>query len=193
MESIMKKYEIKLKSNTPIVWDRMKKEIEEEKKKLKKDQLSEYEEKNWLKKAELNNGNAIIPPEWIKSMLINACKQTRMIPHYATKKNESYTRYMQGVLLQMKEPIVVCKKEELDQLGGYYPAQPQKLNSGKIWKVFPYRKDWGIKFELVDPFGRMRKEELKELLDYGGMFIGIGSQRTMNYGRFDVESVREIK
>lgn len=182
-----------LKGNTPVVWDRMKKEIEDEKKKLKKDQLSEYEEKNWINKAETNNGNAIVPPEWIKSMLINACKQTRLIPHYATKKNESYTRYMQGVLLQMKNPIIVCKKDNLEQLGGYYPSQPQKLNSGKIWKVFPYKKEWNIKFELVDPFGRMKKDELQELLEYGGMFIGIGSQRTMNYGRFDVESVKEIK
>jgi hypothetical protein len=31
----MKKYEIKIKGTTPLIWNRMKKEIEDEKKKLK--------------------------------------------------------------------------------------------------------------------------------------------------------------
>jgi len=188
----MKKYEIKIVGTTPLIWNRMKKEIEDEKKKLKKNELAEYEEKNWIKKAELNNGNAIIPTAWLKSMLINACKQTGMIPHYATKKNERYTRYIQSVLLPDTPPVVVCKKDKLGQLGGYYPGQPGRMNSGKIWKIFPKVDTWTAVFHVVDPFERMKKSELKELISYGGMFIGIGDQRPMNYGRFEVEYIKEV-
>jgi len=190
----MKKYEIKIKGTTPLIWNVMKKEIEDEKKKLKKNELAEYEEKHWKDKAEYNkSGEVIIPTRWIKSMLINACKQTGMIPHYATKKTERYTRYIQSVLLPPNPPIVICKRKELEQLGGFYPGQPGKMNSGKIWKLFPKVSEWFAIFYVVDPFGRMRKKELEELLSYGGMFIGIGDQRPMNYGRFEVESIVEIK
>jgi hypothetical protein len=188
----MKKYEIKIKGTTHLIWNRMKKEIEDEKKKLMKNELAEYEEKNWIKKAEINNGNAIIPTTWLKSMLINACKQTGMIPHYATKKNERYTRYIQSVLVLPNPPIIVCKKNKLKQLGGFYPGQPGKLNSGKIWKIFPMIDEWSATFYIADPFGRMKTEELKILLEHGGDFIGIGDQRPMNYGRFIVESIKEV-
>jgi len=191
----MKKYEIKIKGNTDLIWNVMKKEIEDEKKKLKKNELAEYEEKHWMDKAEYNNGNKeiIIPTRWLKSMLINSCKQTGMIPHYATKKTERFTRYIQSILLPNNPPIVICKQKELEQLGGFYPGQPGKMNSGKVWKIFPKKSNWSAVFYVVDPFGRMKQSELEELLSYGGMFIGIGDQRPMNYGRFNVESIKEIK
>ena len=189
----MKKYEIEIESTTAIIWNRMRKEIEDEKKKLKKNELAEYEEKNWIQKAEYNgNNNIVIPTTWLKSMLINACRQTGLIPHFETKKNARYTRYMQGMLIPPNPPITVCKKKDLEQLGGFYPSQPGKMQSGKIWKIFPMKSEWKAKFTIVDPFGRMLKEELQELLEYGGMFIGIGDQRPMNYGRFEVKSIKEV-
>ena len=190
METKIKKYEIKIKGTTPVLWNRMKKEIEDEKKKLKKNELTEWEEENWMKKGEFNNGNAIIPSEWLKSMLLNACKQTRMVPHFATSKKETYTRYMQSVLIPPKPPIEVAKKTKLVAHGGFYPGQGKSSRGGKVWRVFPRLNNWEAKFELVDPFGRMKKEELKELLEYGGYFIGIGDQRTMNFGRFDIDYIK---
>jgi len=187
----MKVWEIKLVGFTPVIWNRMKKEIEDAKKKLRKNELAEFEEKNWLLKAEYNgNGDVVVPSEWLKGMLINACKQTGFVPHYATKKTERYTRYVQGVFIS--ESPVVCKKNDLECYGAFLPSQPGKLNSGKIWKVFPMLKNWSVVFRIHDPFGRMRKDELEALLDYGGKFVGIGDLRIMNYGRFEVEYVKEV-
>jgi hypothetical protein len=170
----------------------MKKEIEDKKKELKKNQLAEWEENNWMMKAELNNGNAVLPPEWIKSMLINACRQTRLIPHFATKKNETYTRYVQSIMVQPTPPITIAKKSDIEAHGGYYQSQPGKMTSGKIWKIFPKVTSWEAEFEIVDPFGRMLKKELEELFNYGGYFLGIGDQRSRNFGRFEVISVKEV-
>jgi len=189
----MKKYETKIIGNRPALYSRMKKEIEEEKKKLKKNELAEYEEENWMKKAEINDGNAILPSEWIHAMLINACKQTGMHPHFAINKKETYTRYIQNIVIPQQPPIVLDKKEKLEPYGAFLSSQPGKMNSGKIWKIFPMLRKWSATFTIVDPFGRMKLEELKELLEYGGMFIGIGDQRNKNFGRFDVDYVREVK
>jgi hypothetical protein len=189
----VKKWNIKIESTTPIIYNRMKKEIEDEKKKLKKDQLAEWEEKNWMMKAEINNGNAVLPPEWIKSMLINACKQTRLIPHYATKKNETYTRYVQSMMIRPTPPIILSKKKDIIAHGGFYPGQPGRMTSGKVWKIFPKLETWTAEFQIVDPFGRMLKDELQQLFEHAGMFVGLGDQRSRNFGRFEVVSIKEAK
>jgi hypothetical protein len=168
----------------------MRKEVEDEKKKLKKNEILEWEETNWIKKAEVNNGNALLPKEWVMSMLINACKQTRMIPHYATKKNETYTRYVQSCIIQDTSPL--GKSKELKEYGKYLPSQGAK-GGGKVWRVRPMLDKWDTTFTFVDPFGRMKRDELKELLEYGGMFIGIGDSRNQGFGRFIVDSVKEVK
>ena len=187
---MIKKYEIKIIGNSPVIYNRMKKEIEDEKKKLKKNEMLEWEENNWLEKAETNNGSAVLPKEWIMSMLINACKQTRMVPHYAVRKSETYTRYIQSCLIQMTEPL--GKTKSLEPFGKYLPAQGTR-GGGKVWRVRPMLKEWETNIVFVDPFGRMKKDELKELLEYGGMFIGIGDSRSQGFGRFDVVSIKEIK
>lgn len=45
---------------------------------------------------------------------------------------------------------------------------------------------------LTGRVGRMKIDELKELLSYGGWFIGLGDQRPMGFGRFEVVSVKEL-
>ena len=69
-------YEIGIKGieGVPVAWNVQKKEIEDEKKKLKRDELSEWEEKNWKCKAEyegdVKNGKnkVLIPARWIKNI-----------------------------------------------------------------------------------------------------------------------------
>ena len=52
----MKKYMVRIKGIQPVIWNVMKREIEEEKEKLKKNQLKEWEKerKNWIRKAEID-------------------------------------------------------------------------------------------------------------------------------------------
>ena len=188
----MKKYEIKLEGND-LVWNRMKREIEQERKLLKKNEITEYEEKYWLKKAETNNGNLVIPISWVKSVLINAAKQTRLIPHFETNKKATYTRYVQAMHISLDDPIVAGKVEDVERQEGFYSSQPGKQNSGKVWKIFPKLNKWDAKFVIIDPQGRMLKNELNILLEHAGNFIGIGDQRGYGFGRFDVVSIKEVK
>jgi len=189
----MKKYRIGIKGIHPLIWNRMRRELQLEVKQLKKDQLEEWEidRKNWIRKAEFNGGDeVIIPPEWIKGMLGSACKQTKMVPHFATTKKQTYTSYMSSVMFDNIEPV--CKKDDLVDYGAFCGAQGKNSNT-KVWRVRPMLVEWETTFELIDPAGRMLKSELEELLYNGGLFAGLGDNRANNFGRFEVVDVKEIE
>lgn len=189
----MKIYRISIRGIHPLIWNVMKRELQNEMKQLKKDQLEEWEtdRKNWLRKAEFDNGgdNVLIPSRWIGGMLINACIGTKLVPHFATTKRQTYTSYMSSVMFDEIEPV--CKKEDLVGYGAYVGGQG-KYSSTKVWRVRPMLEKWETNFKLIDPSGRMLKSELHELLEYGGLFVGIGDYRRGNFGRFDVVDIQEV-
>ena len=194
---IVKKYEISISGMNPVIYNRMKKEIEDEKKKLKKNELQEWEEKNWIKKADWNDdGELVLPKEWFKGMLLNACKQTRLVPHFATSKKSTFTSYIGGCLIDdsiFYRDGRAATKDDLHAFGAYMPAQPGSANRSKVWRVRPMLDEpWSAKIIFVDVYGRMKKSELEELVEYGGMYIGIGDSRKEGYGRFDVSSIEVI-
>lgn len=189
---IGKKYKIQVSGFTPLIWNRMKKELIDEQKKLKKDELNEWEEKQWKRKAEYDSKeNLIIPQEWFKCSLIEACKKSRIVPHFATSKQQTYTSYMQSIMItDVQSP---GKLKDVQYYGAFVGAQG-KNSSTKVWKVRPLiEKGWGTSLILHDPFGRMKKEELKTLLEYSGLMIGIGDNRINNFGRFEATKIEEMK
>lgn len=186
----MKTYEIHIRGITPLIWNRMKKELDDEQRKLKKDQLREWEEKNWKRKAEFDDkGNLLVPPEWIKSALIEAAKKTRMVPSFATTKQQTYTYYMQSSMVTEVQPI--GKIEELEPFGAFVGGRGAGSKT-KVWKIRPHLKIWKPTFRLKDPDGRMTNDELKELLEFAGMMVGIGDNRINNFGRFEVDKMVEV-
>lgn len=129
----MKKYNITITGTSPIIWNIMKRELEDEKERLKKNELKEWETnpKNWKRKAEFDTqGNAIIPSRWIKSCMINSCKKNRIVPNFATKKNETYTNYVQSFMIfNVGKPV--CSPKEFEEFGEYVGSQG-KNSSGKV-------------------------------------------------------------
>jgi len=188
----MKKYEIEIKGITPLVWNRQKMELRNIIKGLKKDQLEENELKNWKMKAETNNGDAIIPPEWIIGCLVNSAKETRMIPHFATSKNQTYTKYISNIKVSPGKPISAGKADDLKRKDAMLSSQGKSKMGGKVLRCHPILENWNAKFELVDTVERMKKDELQELLSWGGMAVGIGDQRIFNFGRFEVVNIKEV-
>lgn len=186
-----KKYDISITGVSPLIWNRMKKELEDEKAKLKKDQLSEWEEKNWVRKAELGaNGDILLPPEWVKWSIIESAKKSRIVPHYANSKNQTYTFYAQSMMVEVPKPI--CNRKDLQYFGQYVGARG-KNSSSKVWRVRPLLKEgWKTRFILTDPEGRMKKSELETLLNFAGFMVGIGDNRINNFGRFEVNAIKEL-
>ncbi len=189
----MKKYKIEINGITPLVWNRQKMELRSLIKNLKKDQLEENELKNWKMKAEVNNGGAIIPPEWIIGCLVNSAKETRLIPHFATSKNQTYTKYISNIKINPGKPVVAGKSGDLVRKDAILSSQGKSNLGGKVLRCHPMLKEWNAEFELIDTVERMDKDELEQLLVWGGMAVGIGDQRIFNFGRFEIKSIKEVK
>ncbi len=189
---ISKKWIVEIKGIKPLISNVRKRELDAELSACKKDELNEWEENNWRRKAEVDdNEQVFIPERWFKAMLIMSCKKTTMVPHFATSKRQTYTSYVSSfVINNIGDPL--CAASETEYFGAYVGAQGAGSKS-KVWRVRPRIKEWGATFEIIDPLGRMKKEELEELLTYGGLIIGIGDARSLNYGRFDVTKIMEAK
>ena len=190
---IGKRYKIKYKGLTPLVWNRLTKELMDLIKSLKKDELEENEMKNWLMKAEVKNGNAIIPPDWIIGNLVNSAKETRIVPSFAVSKSQTFTKYISNIRINPTEPIVAGKAKDLKRKDAYMSSQGASKMGGKVLRCHPFLEEWGAEFELIDTIGRMKKDELRTLLDWGGQAVGLGDQRKSNFGRFFVEDLTEVK
>lgn len=185
----MKTYVIEAKSVSPLIFNTRQRDIDLELSKLKKDELSEWEENNWKRKAEINqSGSVILPIRWFRKSFTEACKFTKIVPHFASSKKQTYTKYSSSMIFQ--NSTFKCKVSDLKPFGSYVGAQGMN-SSTKVWRIRPMIESWKCKFEIVDPAGRMLKEELKEILDCSGTILGIGDGRSVNFGRFEVISIKE--
>lgn len=63
---------------------------------------------------------------------------------------------------------------------------------GKVLRCHPILENWNASFELIDTVGRMKKDELSTLLNWGGTAVGIGDQRIFNFGRFEIIGIKEL-
>jgi len=187
----MKKYEIEIKGISPYIWNVYKKEMADEIKKLKKNQLEEYDEKNWRRKAaDDEKGNAIIRPEGFKQAIIDACRKTMIVPHFANRKNETYTYYAHSLMVEViSKPI--CKIIDLEPFGAFVGARGKNSDT-KIWRTRPMVKHWNVTYQVIDPVGRMLITELKTLIEHVGLLGGLGDNRVNNFGRFDLIKIAEV-
>ncbi len=192
-EKEMKKYKAKIKGSSPIIWNVMNRELWNEIKKLKRSELEEWgiDRKNWQRKAEFDkNGKVKIPERWFKTTMIQSCKKNRIVPHFASRKSETYTSYVENFMVFNKKSL--CEATDLKDFGAFVGATG-KNSTTKVWRVRPLLEEWNAEFEIIDAAGRMREDELKEIIDYAGLMIGIGDNRINNFGRFELMSLEELK
>ena len=195
----VKNYEVSLKSITPIVWDRVTRDVQTDVKEIKKNDLDMFWENNWWRKSGcLLNGTSKIYeenlkeevkifPDWILGMLTASAKKSRIIPHNASSKKATYTSYIPNLLCESND--IVCSVGDLNR----YERYDVNDRGQKIWNIFPTVENWETKIKITDTIGDMLADELKTLLNYGGSYIGIGAKRRFNFGRFEVIEIKEIK
>jgi hypothetical protein len=188
----MKKYLVEGIGVTPLVYNRQKMELRNLIKELKKDELEENELKNWKMKAEIKKGYAVIPPEWIIGCLVNSAKETRIVPWFATSKNQTYTKYISNIKINPGKPIIAGKEKDLKRKDAMLSSQGKSKLGGKVLRCHPILEEWSFSFELIDTVERMRLDELKQLFEWGGTAVGIGDQRIFNFGRFEITNIKEI-
>lgn len=186
-----KRYRISIEGISPLIFNTRQREIELEMKKLKKDELDAWEDANWSRKAEKNsNGEISIPTRWVRKAFIDSCQGTQLVPYFATSKKNTYTKYAMTYLFE--NCTFSCKEKDLKPYGSYVGATG-KRSSSKIWRIRPMIKNWKTDFEIVDPLSKINESDLSEILTYMGALVGIGDGRSLNFGRFELKSIKEIK
>lgn len=184
-----KKFEIKIRSISPLLFNTRQRDLDLEIKKLKKDQLEEWEQNNWRRKAELNsNGDVVLPARWFRAAFIEGCKFTKIVPHFATSKRQTYTKYASSMLFN--EGTFRCKPSKLKDYGAFVGAQGAN-SSTKVWRIRPMIDEWETTFEIIDTGNRMLLDELKQIIGDTGMVLGVGDGRSLGFGRFEVVSITE--
>lgn len=188
VSSQVKKYKVKIQGISPLILDTRQRNLDLEKKELKKNELDDWDQKNWNRKAETDSkGDVRIPNRWLRQTFITACKTTRKVPHFAVRKGETYTRYAEA--MGFNNSSFKCSPKKLQAWGTYVTIG----GKSQIYCIRPMLEKWETEFEITDSFGRMKEKELRELLEYAGALLGIGTARKLNYGRFEVVSIKEIK
>lgn len=189
----LKKWLITLRSVSPIIWNCYSLELQQEMSRIKNNEKDEWEKENWQRKAEYKDNFAVIPVRWIRSCLYNACKRSGVKPYFEKSAKATYTSYFQIISYEMIKDGIVAKKDALIPLALLLKAQPGSNKSTKVLRIRPLLKDWCVSFTLIDPAGRMNKEDLSVILETAGMFVGLGDSRPDNYGRFEVSEIKEVK
>lgn len=194
----MKEFLIKLKSESSLVFDCLKKDVQDELKQCKQAEVDPFWNENWWRKAhfDYNGGktfednksqDVFLKNEWFRGMLGESAKKCRIVPHDANSKKATYTNHIKNLLVESEKPI--CKVKDLKQIGRY---DVNKMGQ-KIWNLFPNIDSWESEIVIIDTVSRILKSELKELMEYGGLCVGIGAKRYFRHGRFSVIDIKEIK
>lgn len=93
-----------------------------------------------------------------------------------------------GVIVDPGEIVHENQKPELDGRWGR-----NKNTGGAVWVVRPRFDEWTLEFDIdLLQDERVSPEILKEILDYAGLYVGIGAWRP-KFGRFKVEKFVKVK
>ena len=138
------------------------------------------------------NGKYFIPAEQVRCCLINAGK-------YVKGKVGNATKTMTNVVAAMFYVKSLNNKDEL-------PLSPQKFIidkrsgvnhniKGRVMVVRPKWIDWSSEFMLSIDNDTITDETVKQIIEYGGSYVGIGSYRPEHkgpYGRFIIKKFQKM-
>lgn len=157
-----------------------------------------FENRTWMERLHVKNGEVFIPPNAMKNCLSNCAKYlAEQIPG---KGKQTYTKNFEaGVMIV--EPLMLGIKvdsKEIQKERLFVPADGKRGGSRRVWKNFPTILQWKTSVEILvfDPILIAKPEKIEEYLIHAGKFIGLLRFRPRNngyYGRFKIENFKSVK
>lgn len=189
----MKRYEVKLKSKTPYMQHRMDDAKLEEWEKLHSLTVTRTDvaqtdavraEYHCYRNAE---GKCYIPSSHLIGSLITAGT-------YVKSKVGAQTKSMKSIVAGMFiiEPfeIIVPDYDTIDKRSAV-----NKVTKARIITIRPMWSKWEVSFTLLVDNDTIALAMIKQLFDFAGNNVGIGSFRPTNngmYGRFELVDIKEV-
>lgn len=186
------KYKITIKGKTPYMQHRMDdtKLSEWEKKRGKIIERPEVSQEDAIR-AEFHcyrNGRCYLPAEHIRGALINA---GAFLKAKVGNSRKSMKNIVAAMFFVEPEQISLPDYDTIDKRSAV-----NKNVKARVITIRPKWSNWKAKFTLIVDNDTITKETIKELFEYAGNYVGIGSFRPQNngmFGRFDVETIKPMK
>lgn len=184
----MKKFNVKIKGIAPLLQAKHPTPQEEEDilkraKSAKKTKDLTDKEAFDMHSYKTKSGKFFQPSEMIEAAM------TKAAVNYKLEGKKSYKDLMKsGVIIEPVEIVHKNQKFEMDARWGKNPN-----TRGAVWVVRPVVDSWELEFTInLLQDERVESNVLKEILEYAGLYVGIGAWRP-KYGRFEVVEFKEVK
>lgn len=193
----MREFKVKVKGVTPYMQHRMddKKLAEWEKERgaiIERDGLNTEPEMQAAFHAYIDSkGGYFIPAEHFKQSFI---KGGGMVKAKVGNARKSMKNIVAGMWRIKEEGIPMPKFDEVD-----IRSAVNRAVKARIIVKRPKWLQWSAEFTLLiddDVKNGVTLDTIEQIISYSGRYLGIGSYRpehTGEYGRFDVESIAEVK
>lgn len=186
------KYEIKVEGTSPMIQNKLDRELNREFSKVEKDKKEAWEESNWHRKLytkEIDGKQQVIwPEENVHGMLVAACKKFKVSPPKSVGK--TWTGYFKSsVLVEAPAVISGSKPEAFGKMVNGNPSASK--GSSKVYRVRPMIKTWTTIFHIVDLEGYLDNDTLMGIVETAGKFVGLSDWRPQ-HGRFAVLKIKKM-
>ena len=168
----VKTIKVRIEGTTALLFNRFLDASIEGKSKTKSGALKDLDPTDKLYRI---NGQIYTPATHILGMLINAAKNFQI----TGKRKSTYSKIVGSTVEVEPEAIThETQKYEIFSISGVNPS-----TKGRMLIKRPMLSSWAIEFSIKHtddvPF-----DVLKEILDYGGKYVGIGDWRPEKKGKF---------
>lgn len=183
----MKKFDVTIEGIASLLQARHPTPIEEakilerENKKMKTKDLSDKEQMEMH--AYKEKGKWVQPSEMIEASMTKAAVNFKM------EGKKSYKDVIKGGIIIT--PVMIVHKNQKPIMDACWGKN--KNTGGAVWVVRPMFEKWELSFTIqLLQDERVTPTTLRNILDYAGLYVGIGGWRP-KYGRFEVKSFKEAK
>lgn len=189
----MKKYEIEITGKTPYMQHRMDdiKLAEWEKQRGRIIEREEVVHEDMVRALfhmyQDKEGNPIIPSEHIRGALIQS---GGFIKAKVGNANRNMKNIIAGMFFVTPEEIKLDSDWIIDKRSAVNHAV-----KGRVISIRPRWNEWKVNFILSVDNDTITEATIKQLLEYAGNYVGIGSFRPQHngmFGRFDVTNFKAL-
>lgn len=143
---------------------------------------------DWEKEGEIaayrdDKGKLYQPATHIECAMKEAAKNFKV----SGKRGATYSKLVASTLSVVPDAIPhKIQDYEID-------SRPVVVQRARVTRYRPILKDWELDFILELPDDQLQVEVVKEILDYAGLYVGIGDFRPGKGGKFGKFMVTEFK
>jgi len=149
------------------------KQTEEEGKRKKKT----YSAEDAKKRLYIEDGKYVFPSTYISAVLREAGKNFK----YEGKR--SYAGMIRA-MIRVNPTWILISPQKFEAYESYVRIPPR--TGARVLSYRPLFRDWSAEFEITLLDDDIHADQIKEILEYGGKFLGVGDGRP-EFGQFIIE------